>query len=159
MKEFSSYLDKKLKDPVFRKEFFRIHYLDDLADQILMLRAKRGYSQDKLAELANTTQAVVSRVENGSVNSSLKMVQKLAEALSATIKVEIIPDEEMIYQEFYLNCLFSFDNEIPRVNEEKQQETLIEPNILKASMVCMGEVSSTGKGQWAEIDLFESAMA
>ena len=107
MKYFSTYLNKNLQNPELRKEFLRVHYIDDLADQIILLRNKRDISQSKLAELANTTQAVVSRIENGSVNSSLNTIQKISEALNASIKIDVIPDEEMIFQEFFMNYIQS----------------------------------------------------
>jgi len=107
MKLYSSYLRESLKDPILRKEFLRVHTISDLADQIMLMRNKRGYSQNKLAELSDTTQAVVSRVENGSVNSSINTIQKLAEAMNAYVQIAIIPEEEMAIQEFFLTSLLT----------------------------------------------------
>lgn len=95
MTSFSKYLNQKLQNPDFKRAFLRVHLFDDLADQILALRNKRGYTQTQLAKKAKTTQAVISRIENGSVNSTLIMIQKVAESLNASIKLDVIPDEEM----------------------------------------------------------------
>jgi transcriptional regulator with XRE-family HTH domain len=62
---------------------------------LLLLRKKRGISQKELAVAANTTQAVVSRLENASVKASLESVVKLAEALEAVVDVRLIPLEDV----------------------------------------------------------------
>ena len=60
-----------------------------------MLRKKRGITQQELAEKAKTTQAVVSRLENVSVHSSLESVIRLAESLDAVVEVHLTPIEDL----------------------------------------------------------------
>jgi ribosome-binding protein aMBF1 (putative translation factor) len=52
-----------------------------LAIQIAEEREKAGISQKELAIKLNTSQSVISRIENGKQNISLDMLQKIAEAL------------------------------------------------------------------------------
>ena len=52
-----------------------------LAIQIAEEREKAGISQKELASKLNTSQSVISRIENGKQNISLDMLQKIAEAL------------------------------------------------------------------------------
>lgn len=111
MTSFSKYLNKKLQNPEFKKNFLHFQLFDDIADQILSLRLKRGYSQSQLAKKVGTTQAVISRIENGSVNSSLSTIQKVAESLDASINVDVIPDEDMNVYEFLLAYSQFKDNE------------------------------------------------
>jgi transcriptional regulator with XRE-family HTH domain len=106
MDDFSKYLSRKLADPEFRKEYMRIHAYSDLANQLILLRNKRGYSQQTVADLVHTTQTVISRIENVSGNPSLATIQKYAEALNSYIKIEVIPDEDFHYSDFYLEDYF-----------------------------------------------------
>lgn len=54
------------------------------------LREKMGLSQKKLAEKIRTTQAVISRFENGG-NIKLTTLYKVARALNAKVKFEFVP--------------------------------------------------------------------
>jgi transcriptional regulator with XRE-family HTH domain len=101
MNSFSSHLRELLKDKEFRKEYYKARFFDEIGIQIIKLRNKRNLSQSALAEKAGTTQAVVSRIENGSVTASTGTIQKLAEAMDAVVKIDIIPNEEMKYLELY----------------------------------------------------------
>lgn len=102
MSEFSEFLRNQLKDDEFKKEYFRVHFLDDLICQLIRLRNKRGLTQTTLAEKAGTTQTVVSRVESGSSYPSIRTLQKLVESMEASIKIDIVPNEEMNYSQFFL---------------------------------------------------------
>lgn len=67
-----------------------------LANQLLLLRKKRGLNQQKLADKAETTQAVVSRLENATVRCSLETVIRLAEVLGAMVEVTLRPVEDTV---------------------------------------------------------------
>lgn len=94
MKDFNSILKGKFKDKKFENQYHRIATFYRLADELLLLRKKRGFSQKELAEKAGTTQAVVSRLENASVKASLDSVVNFAEALDAFVDVKLIPLED-----------------------------------------------------------------
>jgi len=64
--------DKKYSSAKIRLEF---------AIQIANEREKAGLSQKALASKLNTTQSVISRIENGKQNISLDMLQKIVTAL------------------------------------------------------------------------------
>ncbi len=95
MKDIKALLSEKFKDQEFEKQYHRTAAFYRLADELLLLRKKRGLSQTELAEAAETTQAVVSRLENASVKASLESVVKLAEALDAAVDVRLIPLEDV----------------------------------------------------------------
>ena len=48
---------------------------------IKMLRIRKGFSQEKLAELANLDRSFISMMENGQRNPGLQTLDKLAEFL------------------------------------------------------------------------------
>ena len=61
----------------------------NLANEILDLRMKRGYSQKKLAELAGTKQANISRLESGLGNPTLNLLERIARALDVECEIHL----------------------------------------------------------------------
>ena len=99
MKDFNTFLKEQLKDRDFSKDYYRHATYFRLADQMILLRKKRGVTQKGLAEKAGTTQTVVSRLENVSVHPSLETVIKLAEALDAVAEVHLIQVEQLKFSD------------------------------------------------------------
>lgn len=99
MNDFRSFTEEQLKNPKVAREFYRLASFYRLADQLVLLRKKRGLNQQELAEKANTTQAVISRLENATVKCSLETVVKRAEAMDALVVIRIIPKEEQEQEE------------------------------------------------------------
>lgn len=61
-----------------------------IAEQISSLRRRLGLTQSQLADLAETQQPVISRLEDAEYDGySLKMLQKIASALQANLVVRI----------------------------------------------------------------------
>jgi len=114
MNDFDSFFKDRLKQPEVRREYYRLAPFYELANQLLLLRKKRGLSQQELAEKAETTQAVVSRLENATVKCSLDTVVRLAEAMDAIVEVNLKLLEE-IHQE----------NEAEEVVEDECEDELI----------------------------------
>lgn len=94
MKDFNRFLNEQFDNKDFAQEYYRQAIFYRLADQLLLLRKKRGLTQSELAEKAGTTQAVVSRLENVSVRPSLETIVKIAEALDAVVDVQLTPIKE-----------------------------------------------------------------
>jgi ribosome-binding protein aMBF1 (putative translation factor) len=90
MKEYTlaDYLKESLKDPEFKKAWEESEPAYQLSRIVIQKRLAKKMSQKELAEKANTTQAVISRIENMSVNTSVGMLQKIAEALGVKLKIE-----------------------------------------------------------------------
>ncbi|NOG99866.1 MAG: helix-turn-helix transcriptional regulator [Ignavibacteriae bacterium] len=78
-----STLEKKLRKNIkdFDKKYSAAKTRLELAIQIAQEREKAGISQKELALKLQTTQSVISRIENGRQNISLDMLQRIAEAL------------------------------------------------------------------------------
>ncbi len=57
-----------------------------LANEVNIVREAMGISQPKLAQLAKTTQAIISRVENYEVNIGLDLLGRIAESLNFSEK-------------------------------------------------------------------------
>jgi transcriptional regulator with XRE-family HTH domain len=95
MSDFDSFLKEQLGDEEVARHYYRIAPFYHLADQLILLRKQRSLTQQELAEKAQTTQAVVSRLENATVRCSLETVIRLAEALDAVVEVKLKPSEEL----------------------------------------------------------------
>ena len=95
MNDFDTFVKEQLTRKGVAREYYRLSPFYRLADQLVLLRKKRGLTQQELAEKASTTQAVVSRLENVSVHCALETVVRLADALDAVVEVRITPTEEL----------------------------------------------------------------
>ncbi len=83
------FFNKKFQDRSFRKAYEEISPLMDIAIAIAKARSKAGFSQADLAKKLKTTQSVVSRIESGNQNLSVKMLVKLAHVLSCDLSVSL----------------------------------------------------------------------
>ncbi len=95
MSDFNKFVEEQLKDPEVAREYYHLAPYFHLAEELILLRKKRSLTQQELAEKAQTTQAVVSRLENVSVHCSLESVIRLAESLDAVVEVHLTPIEEL----------------------------------------------------------------
>lgn len=64
----------------------------EVGPKIALLRQNAGLSQAQLAQQINTTQSVISRIENSTYKShSLSMLRRLATALGQHVEVRFVP--------------------------------------------------------------------
>jgi len=96
MSTFEEYQKEQLNDEEYRKEYYKTRFFSEIGVQIIKLRIKQNLSQAALAEKAGTTQAVVSRIENGSVSATVGTIQKLATAMNAVVNIEFKSMEELV---------------------------------------------------------------
>jgi len=71
MDNLNKFLNEKLKEPEFKKEWDKLELRYIFIKEFIKIRSTYNLSQAQLAEKLNTTQSVISRVENGNVNISL----------------------------------------------------------------------------------------
>lgn len=87
---FDRYLQDQLKDPDFAARFKKAGEAWDLAIRLAALRKESGLSQKELAKRVGTSQQQISRLESPSYEGhSLSMIRRVAEALGATVRVEV----------------------------------------------------------------------
>lgn len=93
-KKFYSYNelhDEWMKNPKFRREYERLEPEFQIAKQIIDARLKKKMSQAKLAKLAGTGQAVISRLEGMNAKPSISLLARIASALQTPINITIKP--------------------------------------------------------------------
>ena len=88
---FKQHLKQSLKDPVFKKAWQKSEAEYQIARQMIKNRIKYKLTQRSLAKKANTTQAVISRLETMSANPSLALLQKISTALGQPLRFTIQP--------------------------------------------------------------------
>ena len=84
-----------------------------MAKNVRMLREIRGLSQHQFGEKLGLTNTYVSRIEGGSLNISLKVVERLAKALEVPFK--------MLFEEDLLSLPLSAFERFPYDPEEKEK--------------------------------------
>ena len=85
-------LREDLKDPKFRQQFEAERRALGLALKIVKLREKKGLTQTQLARLMGTSQQAISRIESGDYErSSMRTLEKIAEATGTRLKIDFIP--------------------------------------------------------------------
>lgn len=82
------YLERRLKDPTFKKEWDRLEPQYQITRELIKARIEGRISQRELARKAKTTQAVLSRIENMTVNPSIGLLQKIASALGKNLEIK-----------------------------------------------------------------------
>lgn len=84
-----------------RDQEYRHYYSSDistgLAFQIRLLREKKGWTQERLAQLTEKKQETISQWENPNYSSyTLNSLKKLAEAFDVALLVEFVPFSELV---------------------------------------------------------------
>lgn len=91
-------LNKRLQDPVFKREWedSELEYL--IARNIIAKRKEQNLTQKQLAEAINTTQSVISRIEKGEQNLTLQTLKSLAASLDIKVHDLMVYEEKEEYK-------------------------------------------------------------
>lgn len=81
------HLKESLKDPAFRREWEASEVEYQLSRQIIAERLRRKMTQGQLALKAQTTQAVISRIERMTENVSVELLKRIAGAFGSRLHV------------------------------------------------------------------------
>ncbi|MBO4652168.1 MAG: helix-turn-helix transcriptional regulator [Lachnospiraceae bacterium] len=88
---FDDFLNEQLKDPEFRKEFDALQPERALIQAMIDARHKSGLTQKALSEVTGIAQGDISKLERGKGNPSVRTLQRLAEAMDMTLRIEFVP--------------------------------------------------------------------
>ncbi len=86
---FHNDLNSNLKNQKFKKEFYDNLLKYQIANEIIKFRQRKGVTQAELAKKIKTTQAVVSRIENGQVCASTSILQRICSKYGVEAKFEL----------------------------------------------------------------------
>jgi len=93
MIDFQDFLQEKLEDPEFKKEWEKQEPEYQLEREIIKARIENQLSQTELAKRMSTTQAVISRIESGLVSPSINTVNKIAMAFGKKLQIKFVSPE------------------------------------------------------------------
>jgi len=83
------WLARKMQDPEFRKAYEEL----EPAYQLARLRIEQGLTQQQVADLVGTKQPNIARLESGKHAPTLDLLEQVAKALGARVKITIEPLE------------------------------------------------------------------
>ena len=89
--EWKEFKKELLKDPEFKKEYEKLEPEYKIIRQILSLRRKKNLTQEQLAKLTGAKQSSIARIESGRHNTSLRLLERIAEALDTELDIRFIP--------------------------------------------------------------------
>ena len=90
MSDFKKHLEERLENPEFKKEWDNMELRYTIIKQLIKLRNAYNLSQTELAKKIGTTQAVISRIENGTTNIGIDFLEKIARAFNKKIEFHIV---------------------------------------------------------------------
>lgn len=88
MKEWNELKQELLKNPKFKKLYEESQPEFEIAKAIIRARIQNNITQKELAKRMNTTQSVISRVEQAQTSPSISFLKRLAAALNTSLSVQ-----------------------------------------------------------------------
>lgn len=93
MSDFRKYLNEQLQDEEFRDEYERLEPEFSIIQAVFDARKSSRMTQKELSERTGIAQSDISKLENGNSNPTINMLQRLAEGMGMTIKLQFIPKQ------------------------------------------------------------------
>lgn len=90
MDDFHHHLKESLQNEDFKTAYEQKELRFKIIDILLSLRLQYKLTQGELAKKLGTTQTVISRIENGSVNVGIDFLQKLGNAFNKKIEINVV---------------------------------------------------------------------
>ena len=87
------YKNKKLKDPKFTKAYEEIQPELIVIRAIVEARNSLNLTQKELSERTGIAQTEISKLENGTRNPSIKLLQRLADGMEMTLNISFTPKQ------------------------------------------------------------------
>lgn len=91
MKTLKQYKNEQMKNPEFAEAYEEIQPEMSVIKAIVDARLSRNMTQKELAEATGIAQGEISKLENGTRNPSIKLLQRLAEGMDMTLNVSFLP--------------------------------------------------------------------
>ena len=88
---FKEYKANRMKNPDFAKAYEEVQPEMNVIRAIIDARISQNMTQKELAEKTGIAQTEISRLENGTRNPSIKLLQRLADGMGMVLNVSFSP--------------------------------------------------------------------
>ena len=95
MSDLQELTNELMQDVAFRKEYEAFQPERDITMSLIRARKEAGLTQAELSEKTGISQADISRLENGTRNPSLALLNRIAEAVNSTLRIEFVPNKRL----------------------------------------------------------------
>ncbi|MBQ2183866.1 MAG: helix-turn-helix transcriptional regulator [Lachnospiraceae bacterium] len=85
-----------MKDPEFAKAYVEMQPEMEVIRALIDARISQNMSQKELSEKTGIAQTEISKLENGTRNPSIKLLQRLADGMDMVLNVTFTPKETMM---------------------------------------------------------------
>ncbi len=89
------YKTEKMKNPEFAKAYNEMEPEMNVIRAIIEARITQNITQKELAERTGIAQTEISRLENGTRNPSVKLLQRLADGLGMVLNISFSPKKSV----------------------------------------------------------------
>ena len=87
------YKENKMNDPEFAKAYDELQPEMNVVRALIDARMSQNLTQKELSERTGISQTEISKLENGTRNPSIKLLQRLADGMGMVLNVTFIPKE------------------------------------------------------------------
>ena len=91
MKTIDEYVAEQMNDPEFAKAFEEIQPEMNVVRAIIDARTSLNLTQKELSERTGIAQTEISRLEHGTRNPSIKLLQRLADGMDMVLNISFTP--------------------------------------------------------------------
>ena len=91
--KLKDYKKEKMQDPEFVKAYEEIQPEMNVIRAMIEARTSLNLTQKELSERTGIAQTEISRLENGTRNPSIKLLQRLAEGMGMVLNVTFVPKD------------------------------------------------------------------
>lgn len=84
---WEDYEKKLIAKPGFKEALAETQLEYQIARELIKVRIEKGLSQQDVAKRVNTTQSVISRVENARTTPTLSFLKRIADALKIKLQI------------------------------------------------------------------------
>ena len=91
--KLKEYKEIKMRDPAFAKAYEEIQPEMNVIRAIIEARTSQNLTQKELSERTGIAQTEISRLENGTRNPSIKLLQRLANGMGMVLNVTFTPKD------------------------------------------------------------------
>lgn len=94
MTTLNNYMKEQMRDPEFAKAYEELQPEMAVIRAIIEARASKNLTQKELSERTGIAQTEISKLENGTRNPSIKLLQRLAEGMDMDLSISFVPKDE-----------------------------------------------------------------